>query len=391
MKTFARLTIPTLIAGVLVASPQLLASDFDKEEMSLGLRLGVYNLDSDRVFNTDASDPTVIHYLSSGFKNISPGIQLNAPLTEHWALRTYLDYVRGDLKGTSGSKSGYNLGVDALYRFNNNVYAGAGVGSLKVGDYTTRGLRGVVGYRQAITDRLSWSGEYALQTGSYTDHAIMFGLNLSFGSKGSAQAQIRNATSAAAGAAVATKEENKKVEQPKKPEQPKEEAVVYSAPIERALAQVDRTLDTDGDGVPDYRDVCANTPRGQEVDKYGCSVFSNESSVQHLRVSFAFDSARVPESYYDEVRDVAILLGVHEDITVEIQGHTDLIGTTEYNQGLSERRAKAVADILVNEYGIDRNRIKAVGYGKSQPVINQITLDANARNRRIETLLNLKK
>lgn len=384
----ARFTLPALLAGVMAVSPQALAS-FDNEELSVGLRLGVYNLDSDRVF-PGAPAPTTSH-IASGFKNIVPGLQLNVPLTTAWSVRTTLDYIRADVKGASGSKTGFGLGLDALYRFDNGVYVGPGVGSLKVGDYTNRNFRGTAGYRRAIKDNLSWSGEYTLHTGGgFTDHSIMFGLIMSFGNKGSALSQIRGSaeeearrdavvtaptTATDRGTSTTVKTDVAKTRSDDQ----------YSPQIRAALAQVNRTADTDGDGVPDYRDVCPNTARGHAVDERGCSVYEQQSQVHHIRVTFDFDSARVPERYYDSIRDLAILIGVNPELDVLIEGHTDLIGTAEYNKALSQRRANAVADILKNQYGIQASRIKAVGHGMDKPVVNRITLDANARNRRIET------
>lgn len=382
----ARFTLPALLAGILAVSPQALAS-FDKEELSVGLRLGVYNLDSDRLF------PTVpVSNVKSGFKNIAPGIQLDAPLTKHWSLRSSLDFLSADIEGAGGSKSGFALGVDALYRLDNGIYFGPGVGTVKVGDHRTRAARGTAGYRQAINDKLSWSGEYTLLSGSgFTDHAVVFGLIMSFGDQGPAFGRIQDSQQEAARRdAIASRDtsaataprETAKVET-KQPATRSDEQ--YSPQIRAALAKVNRTTDTDGDGIPNYRDVCPNTPRGHTVDERGCSVYEQQSQVHHLRVTFGFDSAHVPERYYDAIRDLAVLVGVNPELDILIEGHTDLIGTAEYNQALSERRAKAVADILKNQYGIATSRIKAVGHGMNKPVVNRITLDANARNRRIET------
>ncbi len=387
----ARFTLPALLAGILAVSPQALAS-FDKEELSVGLRLGVYNLDSDRQF------PTVpLSNIDSGFKNIAPGLQLSTAITKHWSLRTSIDFLSADVEGASGSKSGYGLGVDAFYRLDNGVYFGPGFGSIKVGEHVTRAVRGTAGYRQAINEKLSWSGEYTFQSGGgFQDQAIVFGLIMSFGDQGPALARIQNTRKEAArrdAIASASRDTSEttstrdttKVEttSPAKPVTRSDDE--YSPQIRAALANVNRTTDTDGDGIPDYRDVCPNTPRGHTVDERGCSVYEQQSQVHHLRVTFGFDSAHVPERYYDAIRDLAVLVGVNPELDILIEGHTDLIGTAEYNQALSERRAKAVADILKNQYGIKTSRIKAVGHGMNKPVVNRITLDANARNRRIET------
>ena len=67
-----------------------------------------------------------------------------------------------------------------------------------------------------------------------------------------------------------------------------------------------------------------------------------------------------------------------------VEGHTDSVGNAAYNQKLSERRAAAVRDTLVNQYGVEANRVNAVGYGKDRPVADNATSEGRAINRRVE-------
>lgn len=102
-------------------------------------------------------------------------------------------------------------------------------------------------------------------------------------------------------------------------------------------------------------------------------------------VNFAFNSAELTaesKKVLDEDRDVARLKG-EPDIRVEVAGHTDGVGSDAYNQKLSERRAQAVVDYLVS-IGVDPKRLKAVGYGKKQPVASNDTEEGRAKNRRVE-------
>ncbi len=73
-------------------------------------------------------------------------------------------------------------------------------------------------------------------------------------------------------------------------------------------------------------------------------------------------------------------------LRLEIQGHTDNIGTIEYNQRLSERRAKAVYDALV-ERGVDPKRLRWRGFGMSQPVAPNDTEEGRALNRRTQFVI----
>jgi len=70
-------------------------------------------------------------------------------------------------------------------------------------------------------------------------------------------------------------------------------------------------------------------------------------------------------------------------VQVEISGHTDSVGSEEYNQALSLRRAQAVKNWLVQK-GIAANRMKTVGKGENEPVASNDTAEGRAKNRRIE-------
>ncbi len=71
------------------------------------------------------------------------------------------------------------------------------------------------------------------------------------------------------------------------------------------------------------------------------------------------------------------------DVRVEISGHTDNVGTQEYNQVLSLERAQAVRYWLIQK-GIASNRMKTVGKGENEPVASNDTIAGRAENRRIE-------
>ena len=71
------------------------------------------------------------------------------------------------------------------------------------------------------------------------------------------------------------------------------------------------------------------------------------------------------------------------DVSVKIEGHTDNIGTKEYNQKLSERRAKSVANYLIDK-GVDSSKVTTEGFGFSRPIADNKTKEGRAKNRRTE-------
>jgi outer membrane protein OmpA-like peptidoglycan-associated protein len=110
---------------------------------------------------------------------------------------------------------------------------------------------------------------------------------------------------------------------------------------------------------------------------------STKKTIVLRGINFDFDSSTIkPE--FEGVLDAAVeALNENPDVRVQVAGHTDSVGTDEYNQGLSERRANAVLGYL-STHGIDASRLTAVGFGESSPVADNATADGRAQNRRVE-------
>ncbi|HFD05301.1 MAG TPA: flagellar motor protein MotB, partial [Firmicutes bacterium] len=100
-------------------------------------------------------------------------------------------------------------------------------------------------------------------------------------------------------------------------------------------------------------------------------------------IYFDSGSARIRPSSYPILDKVVKTLEEYPDITVEIQGHTDSVGSAENNLRLSFARANAVKAYLV-QMGISPSRLIARGYGESMPIAPNTTRAGRARNRRIE-------
>jgi len=101
-----------------------------------------------------------------------------------------------------------------------------------------------------------------------------------------------------------------------------------------------------------------------------------------LKVLFDFDKSVIKSAFEPQFKKMAEALRTKPDISITIEGHTDSIGTDEYNQGLSERRANAVKQKLVNDYGIAPDRLDIKGYGESRPVADNSTPAGRQKNRR---------
>ena len=101
------------------------------------------------------------------------------------------------------------------------------------------------------------------------------------------------------------------------------------------------------------------------------------------RIEFASGRTTILPSAAAALREVLQFLRAHEEIEVEIRGHTDSIGSASVNTQLSQRRAEAVREWLILN-GIAPHRITAKGYGSAFPVADNRTAEGRAKNRRIE-------
>lgn len=103
-------------------------------------------------------------------------------------------------------------------------------------------------------------------------------------------------------------------------------------------------------------------------------------------ITFATGSAAVRQDFRDELLVVSRNLQAYPNTTVQVIGHTDNTGSAAYNQGLSERRAAAVADVLIGA-GTPAWRIVTRGVGFSQPIATNDTEAGRAANRRVEIVI----
>ncbi len=157
--------------------------------------------------------------------------------------------------------------------------------------------------------------------------------------------------------------------------EPKAEA--EPAPAPAAAPASPKVMDSDGDGVADGIDQCPNTPAGTKVDVNGCPV------PETVVIYFAFDSSELNAAAKGALDRVAANLGNRNFVVAIANGHADSTGTEEYNMGLSERRASAVADYLASQ-GVAGSQIRKRAYGEARPAANNDTELGRAKNRRVE-------
>lgn len=112
--------------------------------------------------------------------------------------------------------------------------------------------------------------------------------------------------------------------------------------------------------------------------------FNGEETTYEVNVLFEVNSAIIRPEFMGDIQNIADFMARFPDTNIEIAGHASLDGDFDYNMDLSQRRANAIAEALINDFNVNPDRITAVGYGVNRPIINEINPAANEINRRIE-------
>ncbi len=138
--------------------------------------------------------------------------------------------------------------------------------------------------------------------------------------------------------------------------------------------------DDDKDGVLNSKDICPNTPIGDAVNSDGCPAKVT------LHIKFENNSDIVNQESYDLIGKYADFLNNYSSYSAKIIGYTDSRGSASYNQKLSEKRANAIKNMLL-ERDVPSDRLSSAGMGEENPIADNATSEGRAQNRRIEAEL----
>ncbi|MDA3865330.1 MAG: OmpA family protein [Salinivirgaceae bacterium] len=105
-------------------------------------------------------------------------------------------------------------------------------------------------------------------------------------------------------------------------------------------------------------------------------------------IAFEIDTYRVNSKYASFLDNLATAVSQSPDLKLNIYGHTDATGTEAYNETLSLRRARSIADYLAGK-GVDRSRMNCEGYGSKRPIADESTEEGRSQNRRVEFYISL--
>lgn len=354
--------------------------------------------------------PYVGGYVFDDDQNLDNGPVLGAGIgynyTKHIGVEGIINYIDTESDRTGSDVDGFIFRADGLYHFMPDEqlvpYVAAGLGAISInGDERSGNTSGMANYgagiKYFISETLAIRADirHILDfDGTNNNLAYTVGLSYLFGKKAPQAA-------------------------PPPPPEDSDGDGVYDdrdrCPGTPSGVAVDRKgcpLDSDNDGVYDYRDDCPDTPAGAPVNSAGCPLDSDGDGVYdyldkcpgtlpqiavddkgcplpikekvsiELKVEFAFNSAAVKGIYDLHIEKVVNFLKTYPDVSVVVEGHTDSIGSEEYNLRLSQKRSENVMQYLVN-YGIDSARLSAKGYGESKPIADNATEEGRQRNRRV--------
>lgn len=134
---------------------------------------------------------------------------------------------------------------------------------------------------------------------------------------------------------------------------------------------------------------------GNEMDKQAAEIKKKVPGATVTRVGegiviefdsnvlFGFDSYSLTSTAKTNLNELIAVVQKYPNTNIEIHGHTDSQGSAKYNQGLSERRAKAVSDYMVAN-NTPRARLTAISYGEKKPKFSNKDEEGRAKNRRVE-------
>lgn len=285
--------------------------------------------------------PSVGGYLFEGNQDLKHrpvyGLGFGYSFDEHWGAEAVFNFIDTESDGNSGDVKGYLYRLNGLYHFNPfgdlMPYIAAGVGAITLdpdrgGSDTDPLVNYGVGLKYFFSENIALQGDVR-HVISFDDtyNNLIYTLGVTFYFGGAKRA----------------------------------EAVPFK--------------DSDGDGVPDYLDQCPGTPKGATVNEVGCWVCKG--------LEFDFDKWDIKPQYYPVLDEAIACMNQHPGIRVEIQGHTCDTGTAEYNQILSEKRAREVMNYFIKK-GIAEERLSAVGHGLTQPIASNKTREGRAKNRRVQ-------
>ena len=364
----------TILSSIIAASSvSTLALAQQEEGFTITPSIGYYNMDSDRDVKDDKA------------YSLGLGYQFNNP----WAVEFV--YLNAD---TEQSSSGSNVDVDqyrldGLYHLptirsaNLTPYLAAGVGTTDFGNTSSHNnlqLNAGGGLKYAVNDTISLRADFRL-VDDVEDHRLdnitSLGVQMTFGQP-SAKSASDDSGYTPVEATTYTQIEPEPVPATEPPQAIEPEVVnAEPMPIEDTMQDDPVTAapvmaESEEQNVPEPAVVVAAKPPVK------------------LNILFGNNKTDVEQKYYPEIEKLATFLKNNPESTILIEGHTDDSGAASYNQTVSEKRAKAIADVLIRTFEVSEERVNAIGYGEDAPIFENDSAEHREANRRVVAVISSK-
>ncbi|MEA3330394.1 MAG: OmpA family protein [Campylobacterota bacterium] len=291
-------------------------------------------------------------------------------------------YTNADYEnGYTGSTNIYRVALNAVHE-HGEVFGIIPTGKFGIGyeslstsksqndnsPFINIGIGAKVPFTDALALKLEAVHMIKHNDGRYDNNlALLAGLNYAFGATPAKAAPVAAVAPVEEEIALVKEEVAPIVEEP--------------TPIQETATVAIVDGDDDNDGVLNSIDKCPNTPK--DVTKVGADGCIAEVN---LHINFENASYEVDEQSYSNIQRFVDFLKATPHYTAEIVGHTDSVGRESSNQKLSQNRADAVKEMII-ERGISSDRVSATGMGEANPIETNDTAEGRAQNRRIEAKL----
>lgn len=386
----------TLVGSLITATSSFstLALAQQQAGFTITPSIGYYNMDDDR----DTKDEEAY--------SLGLGYQFNNP----WALEfVYLNAYTGlssnnSVSGTAVDVEQYRF--DALYHLpthhslNLTPYLAAGVGTADFSNPSTNNTQFNAGggVKYALNESLSLRADFRLLNDvedNHVDHMASVGLQIAFGHSAPKATPVTAVINESTPEELIPKKPMQEEQIVKKTiEEPIEEIALEPEMIVEPAAKT--TVKTEPLVEPEpIEEISPTEPtlndpvfaKGEEPSLAEQAAAVEAQPPLTLQVQFGNNKTTVEQTFYPEIEKLATYLNENPNDTVVIEGHTDDRGTASYNQSISEKRAQAIADVLIDIFQISGKRVSAIGYGEERPLFNNDTAQHRKANRRVTAVI----
>ena len=156
---------------------------------------------------------------------------------------------------------------------------------------------------------------------------------------------------------------------------------------QQGIAAADQKATAAGDSATQANQKATQVGNGLNGLQGTVENLDNYTSVANTTVQFGFNKAALTKTDEQALDEFAQQIGQQKHYIVSVQGFTDSVGTSEYNNQLSRRRADAVIQYLAAKHNVPPYRIYIIGLGKDNPVAENSSAAGRAKNRRVDVQL----